>query len=181
MFAQRAFLIQRLKEKREVVEQLVAKTPPDKEIYIGWKIKELLAHLSGWDDAIVEALGAHARGEPVSRTVSAGINAYNAKTVHIRESLSLEQVIKEWRTKRNWCFRRWKICQMRNSIISLHFRGVSRAQWPISLKFLWNMKSTMPGTTHNGWRIQTRLLANISRQRPDIRGAVLLTRHCECI
>jgi hypothetical protein len=104
MFAQRAFLIQRLKEKREVVEQLVAKTPPDKEIYIGWKIKELLAHLSGWDDAIVEALGAHARGEPVSRTVSAGINAYNAKTVHIRESLSLEQVIKEWRTKRELVF-----------------------------------------------------------------------------
>lgn len=47
MFAQRAFLIQRLKEKRE--------------------------------------------------TVSAGINAYNAKTVQMRESLGLEQVIKEWK------------------------------------------------------------------------------------
>jgi hypothetical protein len=47
MFAQRAFLIQRLKEKREVVERLVVKAPSDKEIYAGWGIKELLAHLSG--------------------------------------------------------------------------------------------------------------------------------------
>ena len=104
MFAQRAFLIQRLKEKREVVEQLVAKAPSDKEIYAGWTPKELLAHLSGWDDAIVEALQAHAKGEPVSTTVSAGINAYNAKTVHTRESLSLEQVIKEWKATRELVF-----------------------------------------------------------------------------
>ena len=104
MFAQRAFLIQRLKEKREVVEQLVVKAPSDKEIYAGWTIKELLAHLSGWDDAIVEALETHAKGEPVSTTVSAGINAYNAKTVHTRESLSFEQVIKEWKTTRELVF-----------------------------------------------------------------------------
>ena len=104
MFAQRAFLIQRLKEKREVVEQLVTKAPSDKEIYAGWAIKELLAHLSGWDDAIIDVLGAHARGEPVSRTVSAGINAYNAKTVHTRETLSLEQVIKEWKATRELVF-----------------------------------------------------------------------------
>jgi hypothetical protein len=104
MFAQRAFLIQRLKEKREVVEQLVAKAPLDQEIYTGWSIKELLAHLSGWDDAIIDVLGAHARGEPVSRTVSAGINAYNAKTVHTRETLSLEQVIKEWKATRELVF-----------------------------------------------------------------------------
>jgi hypothetical protein len=104
MFAQRAFLIQRLKEKREVIEHLVAKAPSDKEIYAGWRIKELLAHLSGWDDSIIETLQAHAKGEPVSRTVSVGINAYNAKTVHTRESLGLEQVIKEWKATRELVF-----------------------------------------------------------------------------
>jgi len=96
MLVQRAFLIERLKEKRGVVERLVKQAPSDKEIYKGWTIKELLAHLSGWDDAIIEALQAHGRGEPVSTTVSTGIDAYNAKTVHTRESLSLEQVMKEW-------------------------------------------------------------------------------------
>lgn len=101
MFAQRAFLIQRLKEKRNGLESLVQKAPTDKEIYTGWTIKELLAHLSGWDDAIIEALQAHGRGEPVKTTVSTGINAYNAKTVHTREALSLEQVLKEWKATGN--------------------------------------------------------------------------------
>jgi hypothetical protein len=100
MFAQRAFLIQRLKEKRQALEALVEKAAPDKEIYTGWTIKEFLAHLSGWDDVIIEALQTHARGEPVSTTVSTGINAYNAKTVHTRESLSLEQVVREWKATR---------------------------------------------------------------------------------
>lgn len=96
MLAQRSFLIQRLKEKREELKSFAEKAPPGKEIYEGWSIKELLAHLSGWDDAIVEALQAHSGGEPVSTTVSRGVNAYNAKTVHTREALSLEQVMKEW-------------------------------------------------------------------------------------
>jgi len=101
---QRAFLIQRLKEKRVVVEALVARAAPDKEIYAGWTIKELLAHLSGWDDAIIEALQAHGRGEPVGTTVSSGIDVYNAKTVHTREALSLEQVTKEWKATHELLF-----------------------------------------------------------------------------
>ena len=104
MFAQRAFLIQRLKEKREVIEALIAQAPPDKEIYTGWTVKELVAHMSGWDDAVIEALQAHAQGKPVGTTVTTGINAYNASTVHTRESLSLAQVIKEWRATREMLY-----------------------------------------------------------------------------
>ncbi len=99
MLAQRSFLTQRLKEKREVLESLVAEAPPAKEIHAGWTIKEFLAHLSGWDEVIIEALQAHARGEPVDMTVG-GINAYNAKAVHARASLSLDQVIDEWQATR---------------------------------------------------------------------------------
>lgn len=104
MFAQRAFLVQRLKEKRDVLEVLIEKAPSDKEIYTGWSIKELLAHLSGWDDSIIEALQTHAKGEPVSTTVLSGINAYNAKTVHTREALNLDQVIREWKATRELLF-----------------------------------------------------------------------------
>lgn len=96
MFAQRTFLIQRLQEKREVIEALLDKAPKDKEIYTGWTIKELVAHMSGWDDAIIEALQAHAQNEPISTTVTAGINAYNASTVNTRESLDFDHTLKEW-------------------------------------------------------------------------------------
>jgi len=100
MLAQRSFLIQRLQEKREVIEALLLKAPPDKEIYTGWTIKELVAHMSGWDDAIIEALQAHAKDKPVGTTVTTGINAYNASTVNTRESLDLDHVIKEWHATR---------------------------------------------------------------------------------
>jgi len=105
MFAQRAFLIQRLKEKRAVLEALAETAPADKEIYTRWTLKELLAHLSGWDDSIIEALQAHARGEPVGTTVLTGINAYNAKTVHTREALNLDQIIREWKATRELLFK----------------------------------------------------------------------------
>lgn len=100
MFAQRAFLINRLNEKREVLENLVPKAPANKEIYTGWTLKELLAHMSGWDDVIIEAIQAHTRNEPVSTTVTRGIDAYNAKTVTTREALNLEQVTREWKATR---------------------------------------------------------------------------------
>ena len=99
-FHQRHFLIERIKNARQPLEDLLPQTPADKEMYVGWTIKELLSHISGWDDATIEALQAHAHGEPVSTTVSRGIDAYNAKTVSTRESLSFEQVTQEWRSTR---------------------------------------------------------------------------------
>jgi hypothetical protein len=170
MFAQRAFLIQRLKEKREVIEQLVANAPYDKEIYAGWKMKELLAHLSGWDDAIVDVLQAHAKRKPVNRTVSTGINAYNAKTVRTRESLSLEQVIKEWKATRELVFHALDDLPDEKFNQQLTFPGANRARLLISLKFSWSTRSTMPDTSHNGRKIQMKLLASIKQTTPRYPG-----------
>ena len=100
MFPQRAFLVNRLKEKRQEIESLLPNAPADKEIYTGWTLKELLAHMSGWDDVLIDALQAHKNDEPVSPSVTTGINNYNAKTVTTRKSLTFEQVIKEWETTR---------------------------------------------------------------------------------
>ena len=105
MFPQRTFLINRLKEKRTEIETLLAKAPADKEIYTNWTLKELLAHMSGWDDVIIEALQAHAKDEPVSTTVTTGIDNYNANTVTTRKSLNLEQVTLEWKATRESLFK----------------------------------------------------------------------------
>ncbi len=99
-FPQREFLIERLQHARKPLEDLHPQAPPGKEIYANWTVKELLAHLTGWDDVTIEALHAHGRGEPVSTTVSTGIDAYNARTVSSRESLNLKQTIDEWRATR---------------------------------------------------------------------------------
>ena len=73
-FFQREFLIERLQHARKPLEDLLPKAPPEKEIYANWTVKELLAHLTGWDDVTIEALQAHGRGEPVSTTVSSAVS-----------------------------------------------------------------------------------------------------------
>ena len=100
MFAQREFLIARLNKARGRLTELILRAPPDREIYPGWKLKEFVAHVTGWDDSTIQALQAHAKGEPVSQTVLNGIHDYNARAVSARESLDLEKILKEYDHKR---------------------------------------------------------------------------------
>ncbi len=79
---------------------LVRQAPVGQCIYPRWTIKEYLDHLAGWDDAVVEALHAHAAGEPVPQSASRGINAYNAQTVSTRETLDLEHSRRECNASR---------------------------------------------------------------------------------
>jgi len=96
MYPQRDFLIERLAHTRAGLAALIPQAPVDKHIYPNWTIKEYLAHLAGWDDAVVEALYAHTKGEPIPQTAARGINAYNAQTVSTRETLDLEHTRREF-------------------------------------------------------------------------------------
>jgi len=70
----------------------VDQAPTDKYIYPHWTIKQYIDHISGWDDAMVEALEAHAKNEPVPQSAARGIDAYNAQTVSTRELSTLRAV-----------------------------------------------------------------------------------------
>jgi hypothetical protein len=100
MFVQRAFLIERLNSTRKPLEEVIAQVPADKDIYKNWTIKQIMDHISGWDDVIIEALTTHAKGEPITPTVSRGIDAYNAETTTSRQTLSLELTRKEFQNTR---------------------------------------------------------------------------------
>ena len=81
---------------QSLLDDLESAHKDNQEVYPTWTIKELLAHLTGWDDACIASLQAHARSEVPATPASRGIDPYNASTVHEREALSLEQVIQEW-------------------------------------------------------------------------------------
>lgn len=100
MFHQRQFLIARLNKARMHLTELILRSPHDREIYPGWTLKEFVAHVSGWDDATIEALKTHARGEPVSETVANGIDEYNAAAVAARASMDLDGVLQEYGDRR---------------------------------------------------------------------------------
>ncbi len=101
MLPQRDFLIERLKSSRRQLDELVDFAPTDKFIYPNWTIKQYLDHLSGWDDAVVAALKAHAKGELVPQIATRGINFYNAQTVSTRESIDLDHSKQEYESSRH--------------------------------------------------------------------------------
>jgi hypothetical protein len=95
---EKQFLTARWENRREALKALVAQAEAhrEQEIYRGWKLKEFLAHMSGWDDAVIESLRAHKEGLPFVIPAARGINAYNAQTVSTREALDYDRVRREW-------------------------------------------------------------------------------------
>jgi uncharacterized protein (TIGR03083 family) len=71
------------------------------EIYPGWTIRHVLAHITGWDEVTTVSLRAHAGGDEPGAPVTEGIDVYNAQAVATREALSYEQIVKEWELARD--------------------------------------------------------------------------------
>jgi hypothetical protein len=98
--SERAFLLHRLDETRETIEQILPTIDPEKEIYPGWTIKDMLAHMTGWDDATIDSLKAHVVDRPPSVPAIRSLDEYNSGTVTSRHDLNYDQVVKEWRLTR---------------------------------------------------------------------------------
>src|SRR5512144_2132088 len=98
--SERAFLLQRLDETRETIEKILPTIDPTLEIYPGWTIKDMLAHMTGWDDATIDSLRAHVVDRPPSVSAIRSLDEYNLSTVTSRHDLNYEQVLKEWRLTR---------------------------------------------------------------------------------
>lgn len=85
-------LIHRLEEARTALQSLLPQVNPDLPIYPTWRLKQLLDHLSGWDEILVMLLQAHQNGGNVTALTGAtDLEAYNAELIAQRMLLSLEQ------------------------------------------------------------------------------------------
>ena len=95
---EKQFLIERWESRREALKALIAQAEAhrEKEIYRGWRLKEFLAHMSGWDDAVIESLRAHAEGNASFTPAARGVDAYNEQTVSTRETLDYNHIRREW-------------------------------------------------------------------------------------
>ncbi len=98
--ADKQALLRRLDAARGGLEKLLPGIDPGKEIYPGWTIRQLLAHITGWDDATIASLRAHLAGKQPATPADRGIDEYNKGTVSTREDLDLDHVLKEFRQTR---------------------------------------------------------------------------------
>ena len=97
---EKAQLIQRLDTARAKMHAVVQQLTTEKIIYPGWTPKHLLAHIAGWDEAIIAALRAYAESQEYEIPAFRGINEYNARSVETREMLTYSQVYREWEQAR---------------------------------------------------------------------------------
>ena len=93
-------ILEKLQKPRQELTDLVTDIPPEKEIYPEWRLKELLAHFAGWDDAVLIGARACLAGENPIVIAPLGPDDYNRRTVNEREALPLDHIIKEWELNR---------------------------------------------------------------------------------
>ena len=97
---QRRSLLHRLDETRAIIEKILPTVDLTLEIYPGWTMKDMLAHMTGWDDATIDSLRAHVIGRPPSVDAIRSLDEYNGRTVSSRQDLDFARVLKEWRLTR---------------------------------------------------------------------------------
>lgn len=88
----RARLLCELGDARQALYAALECIEPGQEIYPGWTRKHVLAHLAGWDDAVIAALRAHAGSEEPGVVAVEGIDFYNAQSVSTRQYLTYAQI-----------------------------------------------------------------------------------------
>ena len=93
-------LIEELGQARREMEQAVSTVDRQREICPGWTVKEVLAHISGWDAVGISTVQAHLAGEQPPPLEARGIDAYNAYVVAGCETLTYEEVAEDWRRAR---------------------------------------------------------------------------------
>lgn len=93
-------LIEDFNQARETVRKLLPAINANMEIYPGWTIKEVLAHLAGWDNSTIQALQSFKAGEPPQLTAMNGLDVYNSQSVAEHKELTLDQTVNEWESVR---------------------------------------------------------------------------------
>ena len=92
--------IKRYEAARAEMREIVRLAQGNPTIYQPWRMKEVLDHITGWDDAVIASIKSFLAGEVPATPASRGIDAYNAETVTSREAIPYEVTQREWETSR---------------------------------------------------------------------------------
>ena len=96
----KAELIAQLEASHQAMLRVLDDIDPGAEVYPGWGIKQVLAHLAGWDEATTMSLTSYIQGGTPDVVALAGDDTFNASSVSNRQQLSLEQTFHDWEKER---------------------------------------------------------------------------------
>lgn len=93
-------LIEQLSKDRTAMQRALSRVDTQTEICPGWTIKEVLAHISGWDALGASVVRAHLAGEQPPPLEIRGIDAYNAYLVAGCATRTYQEIVEDWRRAR---------------------------------------------------------------------------------
>lgn len=96
----RSTFIQRLQAARAEMREIVKYAQGNPTIYAPWRMKEVLDHITGWDDAVIASIKSMLVSEIPATPAARGIDIYNAETVSSREAIPYEVTQREWEASR---------------------------------------------------------------------------------
>lgn len=94
--SQREALIQRYESSRAKMIEHLDEIDKNRKVYPLWTVREIIAHLSGWDDATIAFIRSLVAGADPATPAVRGVDIYNAETVSTREGLSYDQIYREY-------------------------------------------------------------------------------------
>jgi len=93
-------LLKKLDDARATLNATLARINDDTLIYPGWKKREFIAHIAGWEAMCYEAFRDHQAGTPRRSYPFSSTDAANDYFVAIRQSLPLQDVTVEYEINR---------------------------------------------------------------------------------
>lgn len=93
-------ILQAYEQSRAAMTAHLKEIDKNRKIYPLWTIREIIAHLSGWDDAAIGMLNALIKGEIPPTPAMRGAVVYNDETVSTREGLSYDHILREYSSTR---------------------------------------------------------------------------------
>ena len=92
--------IKRYETARAELREILKLAQGNPTIYQPWRMKEVLDHITGWDDAVIASIKSFLSGDVPATPAARGIDTYNAETVTSREAIPYEVTQKEWEASR---------------------------------------------------------------------------------
>ncbi len=89
-------LIKTIDSERSELKVMLESTDPELEIYPGWKIKEVVGHITAWEIVIHKALKAFRAGDPPYFLREQDFDLFNEGEVEKRSAWTLDEVVREW-------------------------------------------------------------------------------------
>jgi len=89
-------ILKALENSHAVMMAQLDEVDKQRKIYPLWTIREIIAHLSGWDDAAIGFVDALLKGETPPTPAPRGVDVYNEETVSTREGLSYDRIVREY-------------------------------------------------------------------------------------